>query len=73
MKTEKKKISKQLTKEQDEKRNRKDEKRKAFWEDIKEVQIKHGMRIVALLDYSHLGVIPVLGDVENKKEEKSSQ
>ena len=65
MKTEKKKISKQLTKEQD-------EKRKAFWEDVKEVQDKHGMRLVALLDYSQLGVVPVLGAVENKKEEKSS-
>jgi len=36
-------------------------KRKAFWEDIKELEAKHSMQLGCFLNYSAQGIIPVLG------------
>ena len=34
---------------------------KAFAEDLKAVEAKHGMRVIPMLEYSHQGVFATLG------------
>lgn len=35
--------------------------RKAFWEDVKTAEEKHGVMLGAFLDYTQSGIIPVIG------------